>query len=186
MANLVGDLGGHILGGVAQATFGGQAQQAGAGPAGAGPANPASGRGVVAPGRTTRSMARALAAGQVPNYQPIPDGDHDAQATQGSRARPRFFSLELSNFHKFQYTIASIPYPPTAPFLGNPPVGIEAVPGGVKYYDMAILPGPSAQGLDRFELQAFPTRQTTPGSGAHNYHSTNRTLFTLLLIRFIC
>ena len=120
--------------------------------------------------RVTRSRTAAAPAGPLPAYVPVQDDDHDVQS---GAARQRYSSLKLSNSHAFQYTTASIPYPPTAPYQKTPPEGIEAVFGSsVKYLDMKLIPPQAPNTLKRFEIFSFPTRQSTRASSLNTYHST--------------
>lgn len=158
MANPITGAIGHVLTGVVQLS----ARTSAPGPTGSrAPAAPST--------RVTRSMAAAALTGPLPAYVPVQDDDHDVQS---GAARPRFSSLGLSNTHPFQYTTASIPYPPTAPYLKTPPEGIEAVFGpSVKYYDMKLTPAQAPNTLDRFEIFPYPIRQSTRAASLNKYHS---------------
>lgn len=152
---------GHVLTGVAQLSA----------------STPASGPANVAPaassGRMTRSMTRSMNAaalgGPLPVYVPVQDGDHDVQS---GAARPRYFSLQLSKSHPFQYNTASIPYPPTSPYSKNPPEGIEAVfASSVRYLDMKLIPPQAPNTLEKFEIFSFSSRQSTRAADLNKYHS---------------
>ncbi len=150
---------GHILTGVAQLS----ARTLASGPtARRAPAAPSD--------RVTRSMTTAALTGPLPDYEPVQDDDHDVQS---GAARQRYSSLGLSSSHPFQYTTASIPYPPTAPYLKIPPEGIEAVFGpSVKYYDMKLSPAQAPNTLELFEISSFSTRQSTRAADTNGAQAT--------------
>lgn len=157
VANPVTGAIGHVLTGVVQLSANTPAP---------GPANPAP---AVPSGRVTRSVTTARLAGPLPAYVPVQDDDHDVQS---GAARQRYSSLKLSNSHPFQYTTASIPYPPTAPFTKKPPEGIEAVFGAsIKYLDMKLTPPQAPSTLEKFEIFSFATRQSTRAADMNAYHS---------------
>ena len=118
--------------------------------------------------RVTRSQTAAALAGPLPAYAPVQDDDHDVQS---GAARQRYSSL---NLHPFQYTTASIPYPPTAPYLKNPPEGIEAVfAPSVKYYDVKLTASKAPDLLERFEIFPFTTRKSTRAADQGSTRATD-------------
>ena len=166
MANPITGAIGHVLTGVVQLSARTPAQGSTARRAPVAPAD-----------RVTRSMTAAALAGPLPAYVPVQDDDHDVQS---GAARQRYSSLKLSSSHPFQYTTASIPYPPTAPHSKNPPEGIEAVFGAsTRYYDMKLTPAQAPSTLERFDVFPFTARQstravsvdTTRASSLNAYHS---------------
>lgn len=116
-------------------------------------------------------MIVAAFAGPRPAYVPVQGDDHDVYS---GAARQRYIALKLSNSHRFQYTNASIPYLPTAPFPNNPPEGIEAVSALlVKYLDMKLTPPQAPNTPEHFRFLSFTTRQSIRAAGMDTTQATS-------------